>query len=218
MGRLLIPAMFLLFILPAVACGSTTGTATKTGNAITATQSATVVPVVGGSVTTSGGGTGAMATARSAAPSTAASSVPSAAPAATGLYGPNTLVSVKNWDMAVNRVERPGKELVWSQYGNKSVAAGTWLIVVFDMKNTGNTNFGVNTGDFVLQAAGGITYKVSTDVSTYSYATLKGTQQIGSQVPPGVNVTFNVIFDIAPDAKDMVLIFNQDTKPKFTLP
>jgi Rieske Fe-S protein len=218
MRRLLIPAMFLLFILPAVACGSSTGTATKTGNAITATQSATVVPVVTGSVTTSGGGTGAMATARSAAPSTAASSAPSAVPAATGLYGPNTLVSVKNWDMAVNRVERPGKELVWSDFNNKSVAAGEWVIVVFDLKNTGNTNFGINLTDVQLNAPGGITYKPSTDGGALTYSTFKKAQMLGGQVPPGVSVQYQIVFDVAPNTAGLTFQFNQDTKPKFTLP
>jgi hypothetical protein len=215
MRRLMIPAMFLLFVLPAIACGSTTGTATKTGNA---TQVATVAPVAVGSVTTSGGGIGGTATARSAAPSTAASSVPSAAPAATGIYAPNTLVSVKNWDMAVNRVERPGKELVWSDFNNKSVAAGEWLIVVFDLKNTGTTNFGINLTDVQLNAPGGIIYKPSTDGGVLTYSTFKKAQMLGGQVPPGVSVQYYIVFDVAPNTIGLIFQFNQDTKPKFTLP
>jgi len=126
--------------------------------------------------------------AAAAAKSTAAPPTATAGPQA---YGPNTLVSVKNWNMAVAKIDKPGKDLVWSQYGNKSTAAGTWLVVVFDMKNTGNTNFGVNTSDFELRAANGVTYKVSDDLGAgYSYSEYKGGQQIGNQVPPGVNVTY----------------------------
>ena len=132
-------------------------------------------------------------------------------------YGLNTLVSVKNWDMAVARVEQPGKELVWSQFGNKSVAAGTWVVVVFDMKNTGKTNFGVNTSDLELRAANNITYKVSDDFGTYSYSEYKGGQAIGGQVPPGVNVTYHIVFDIAPGTTGLQLVFKQDTKPVFAL-
>ncbi len=134
------------------------------------------------------------------------------------VYGLNELASVKNWDLAVNNVVRPGKELVWSQYGNKSTAAGTWFVVVVDMKNTGNTNFGVNTTDLELLAANGITYKVSTDGgASYEYSGYKGAQRIGGQVPPGVNVTYHVVFDVAPNATDLKLVFKQDKNPTFAV-
>jgi uncharacterized membrane protein len=153
-----------------------------------------------------------------APPATAASAAPAAAPAAGPAngqtYGLNELASVKNWNLAIQKVEKPGKELVWSQFGNKSVAAGTWFVVVVDMKNTGNQNFGVNTSDFELKA-GNVTYKVSDDLGTYGYSDLKGGQKISGQVPPGVNVTFYVIFDVAPTATDLQFIFKQDKKPIF---
>lgn len=212
MKRLIVPLVGLLFILPALACGSTAGTATQGGSAATATRASGAAPSAAASATTASGSP-SVAPARSAVPSAA----PSAAPAA-NVYPPNTLVSVKNWDMAVNRVERPGKELVWSQFGNKSNAAGEWLIVVFDMKNTGNTNFGVNTTDFTLIAPGGIIYRPSSDMGAFSYSTFKGGQQIGGQVPPGVSVTYYLPFDIAPGTTGLALVFNQDTKPRFTLP
>jgi hypothetical protein len=120
--------------------------------------------------------------------------------------------------MAVNRVERPGKELVWSEFNNKSLAAGEWLVVVFDMKNTGNTNFGVNASDFTLTAPGGITYRPSSDMGAFAYSTFKRGQQIGGQVPPGVSVTYYLPFDIAPGATGLELVFGQDKKPRFTLP
>ncbi len=135
-----------------------------------------------------------------------------------GIYPPNTLVSVKNWDMALNRVEHPGKTLTWSQYNNVSNAAGEWVVVIFDMKNTGNTNFGVNQGDFQLLADGGITYRPSTDGGAIIYSSFKGGQNIGSQTPPGVSVTYYIPFDVAPGATGLTFQFNQDTKPKFTLP
>lgn len=134
-------------------------------------------------------------------------------------YALKQVVSVKNWDLTVDRAQQFGKEMVWSQYGNKSVAAGTWYVVVVQMRNTGNTNFGVNGGiDFALQAAGGITYKPSTDAGAYMYSQYQGGQQIGGQVPPGVTVTYFVAFDIAPDAKDLSFVFQQDSRPRFVLP
>jgi len=111
-------------------------------------------------------------------------------------------VSVKNWNMTVTKVEKPGITLVTSQYGSKSDAAGTWVVVTVTMKNTGNQSFGVNTSDFVLKDSAGRTYKVSDDAgATYEYSTYKGGKQLGYDVPPTVTVTYYIVFDIAPDAK-----------------
>ncbi len=200
----------LVFLIPAMACGSTTGAATKTASAApTAAVAASSPPT--------GAATRAATVAANTAPSTAASAAPASA-APKGIYPPNTLVSVKNWDMALNRVEHPGKTLTWSQYNNVSNAAGEWVVVIFDMKNTGNTNFGVNQGDFQLLADGGITYRPSTDGGAIIYSSFKGGQNIGSQTPPGVSVTYYIPFDVAPGATGLTFQFNQDTKPKFTLP
>jgi hypothetical protein len=39
--------------------------------------------------------------------------------------GQNQVVSIKNWDVSVVGVEKPGKELIWSKVNNKSTAVGT---------------------------------------------------------------------------------------------
>jgi uncharacterized membrane protein len=147
-----------------------------------------------------------------AAPTTA----PASGPANGQAYGLNELASVKNWDLAIQKIEKPGKDLIWSQYGNKSTAAGTWFVVVVDMKNTGNQNFGVNSSDFELRS-GNVTYKVSDDFGSYSYSDSKGGQKVGGQVPPGVSVTYYIVFDVAPNATDLQFVFKQDKKPVFTV-
>lgn len=206
---------FLLFVIPALACGST-ATPTSKGSSAAPTVAATTRPSTAPS--TAPAASAAASTAPTIAPKPSASVAPaSAPPAAATTHGLNELVSVKNWDMAVAGVERPGKELVWSEFGNKALAAGTWIVIAFDMKNTGNTNFGVNTPDFELQAAGGITYKVTSDIAAFSYASFKKGQNIGGQVPPGVTVRYYVIFDVAPDATGLRLVFKQDTKPQFAI-
>lgn len=166
MRRLLIPAVLALFMLPALACGSSTGAGSK----------------------------------------------PTPAPLAQG-----QTATVKNWDITLVGVERPGKELVWSQYGNKSAAAGEWVVAIVKLKNTGDRNFGVNNPDFELQA-GGATYQVSSDAGAYAYSAHKGGQQVGGQVPPGVEVTYHLVFDLAPNAATPTLVFKQDSKPRFVLP
>jgi hypothetical protein len=145
---------------------------------------------------------------------------PKPAPTATAVpqtYDLNQLVSVKNWDVAVGGVERPGKMLTWSQFGNVSNAAGTWVIVLCDLKNTGSQNFGVNTPDFQLLDGKGNKYNVSSDMGAIGYSQYKGGQAIGGQVPPGVSVRYYVPFDVAPDATGLRFIFNQDKKPAFDI-
>ncbi len=190
-----------LFTLSTVACGSAPDAATKAPSGGTAATA----------VTTRVSGTTASNTGSSAPKPTNTPNPPPAAAKTTGL---NELVSVKNWDLAIQKVETPGKELLWSQFGNKSTAAGTWFIVVVDMKNTGNQNFGVNNSDFELKA-GTVTYKVSDDLGSYGYSESKGGQRVAGQVPPGVNVTYYVVFDIAPNATDLQFTFKQDKKPVF---
>lgn len=164
MRKLAIPLVGLLFVLPALACGSTTGS----GNA-------------------------------------------TRAPLSQG-----TTASIKHWDVTLVSVDRPGKTLVWSQFGNQSAAAGEWLIAVVKLRNTGKENFGLNTHDFELQ--GSATYKVSSDIGALSYSEFKGGQRVGGQVPPGVDVTYHIPFDVAPGATGLALVFNQDTKPRFAIP
>lgn len=166
MRRLVIPLVGLLFILPALACGSTAGGG----------KSATSPPLVQGDTAT-----------------------------------------VKNWDVTLVSVERPGKELVWSQFGNKSVAVGEWVVPVVKLKNTGNQNFGVNGFDFELQG-GGVTYKVSSDIGALTYGTNKGGQQINGQVPPGSEATVYLPFDVTPGTTGLALVFKQGTTPRFALP
>lgn len=166
MKRLAIPLVALLFVLPALACGSTSGT---------------------------GGG------------------------AKSQTYTQGQTASVKNWDVMLVGVERPGKDLVWSQFGNKSTAVGEWIVAQVKLKNTGKQNFGVNTFDFQLEG-GGVTYKTSSDIGALTYSTYKGGQQISGQVPPGSEATVFLPFDVTPGTTGLALVFTQDTKPRFTLP
>ena len=41
---------------------------------------------------------------------------------------------------------------------------------------------------------------------------------LGGQVPPGVRVQYHIVSDGAPNTTGPICRFNQDTKPKCTLP
>ncbi len=144
---------------------------------------------LGGGASEGGGGAGGAGGSNSTAVTTAA-------------FTAGQTANVRNWDLAVKDVERPGKDLVWSQVGNKSQAAGEWLVVIVEMKNTGNRNFGVNNHDFELRTAGGAVYNVSSDIGAYSYSETKGGQRIGGQVPPGVVVRY-YIPSMSPSARPL---------------
>ena len=210
-----------LIAIPLLLCIGIVATQSKSsggGSTVaTATQGGTTVAAAAGQPTATTAQAKAVPTEKPAAPTATPKPAPTEKPTPPPPPGLNQLVSVKNWDLAVAAVERPGKELVWSQYGNKSAAAGTWFIVVVDMKNTGNTNFGVNTSDFELNAAGGVKYNVSSDLGVYGYSELKGGQPIGGQVPPGVSVRYYVVFDVAPNATGLTLKFKQDKNPFFAV-
>lgn len=140
-----------------------------------------------------------------------------AAPKGPQTYGLNQPASVKNWDVAVIEVDRPGTTLTWSSYGNTTPASGTWLVVAVTLKNTGKTNFGVNYTDFELDAAGGVTYQPAIDFGAISYVTFKGGQPVANPVPPGVTARTYLVFDVNPAATDLRLVFKQDQRPVFAL-
>ena len=89
-------------------------------------------------------------------------------------YALNQPATVKHWRIAVTQAQTRGKDLVWSEFGNKDTAAGTWYIVTVTMTNSGNENFGVNTWDFELHDGAGATYKVSDAAGAYAYSEFRG--------------------------------------------
>jgi len=131
-------------------------------------------------------------------------------PTATPLPSLNQVVSAKNWDIALTAVEKPGKTLAWSSYGNKTTASGTWLVVSLDATNTGRENFGLDYSDFTLYDGNGIKYNVTEDSGVrYGYTESRGGSNVGAQVPPGVTVHYYIVFDINPEAKGLRLEFSQ---------
>lgn len=126
-------------------------------------------------------------------------------------------VATKDWTLQVADVSRPGKVLKWSDYGNTVTAAGTFVVVKIDMKNTGTTNFGVNTWDFELKDSAGIIYKHADQTGTSGYSEYAGGKRLGEQVPPGVTVAYFLVYDINPAANGLQLVFKQSGNPVFGL-
>lgn len=134
----------------------------------------------------------------------------------TKAHGLNELVSVRNWDLAIQKVERRGTRLALSQFSNTVVAKGVWFLILVDMKNTGTKNLGVSVADFALRS-GGATYTMLDSPEAFGYSETRGGRRIGDQIPPGTSVTYYTIFDVPTDATDLKLVFKQDTNPVFAV-
>lgn len=129
-------------------------------------------------------------------------------PTPTPRPGMGTMLQTRNWKISLDGVERPGTNLVWSKFGNASEAVGEFVVVYLTLENIGRTNFSVNSWDFELKVAGNVTYKTAS--CCFLFADSKGMLGLGHQMPPGVPAQAPIIFDVAPNAADLRLVFLQD--------
>jgi hypothetical protein len=141
---------------------------------------------------------------------------PTAPPTPTKIYGLNELVSVKGWDLAIQKVERIGNRLAWSQFNPVLVANGTWFAVVVDLKNTGGAPATLALTDFTLRA-GEATFTAPDVSNINAYGQARGGKAIGDPVPAGVSVSYYTIYDVAPDATNLQFTFLKDTQPVFAV-
>ena len=139
-------------------------------------------------------------------PPTATARPPTATPTPLPKVG-QTLAS-GNWEYTVTSIEK-AKTLTWSDYGNTTEAKGIWLIVYLTLKNIGKENFSIYSWDFELNDATGVKYSISTDGGAMMFVSYKKLARLGEQIPPGVPVKTALIFDIAPDARELRLQLKQ---------
>lgn len=147
---------------------------------------------------------------------TAKPAQPTVPPIPTKTYGLNELVSIKGWDLAIQKVERPGSRFAWSQFNPVLIANGTWFAVIVDLKNTGAAPAALALTDFALRAAGE-NFNPPDVVNINTYGQTRGTKPIGDPVPPGVSVSYYTIYDVPPDATNLQFTFLKDTQPVFAV-
>jgi len=141
---------------------------------------------------------------------------PTVPPTPTKFYGLNELVSIKGWDLAIQKVERIGNRLAWSQFNPVLVANGTWFAVIVDLRNTGSSPATLALTDFTLRAAE-VTFTPPDVGNINVYGQARGTKAIGDPVPAGVSVSYYTIYDVPPDATNMQFTFLKDTQPVFAV-
>lgn len=141
-------------------------------------------------------------------------------PTATALTAPAGLgqtIRLRNWELTVRGVGRPGGTLKWSDDGDTSKAAGTWVVVTVDLRNIGGRDFGVSPWDFSLLAEDGTEYGLSPDAGAAAYSIYQGGSFVGEAMPPGAVARYYLVFDIDPNAAGLRFVFEQDTRPVFDL-
>ena len=131
-------------------------------------------------------------------------------------YGLNVLVNLQGWDMAIQKVDRIGNRLAWSQFSNTVPSTGTWVVIVVDIKNTGTQPQTVNATDFALRS-GATAYPMAEATQIAGYGDARRGQRFGTPIAPGTSVSFYTIYDLPLDAANLLLTFKQDSQPVFAV-
>ena len=158
---------------------------------------------------------GSVATPEVEAPPAEPTAIPQPTPPAV-TYGLNQLVTIQGWDMAIQRVDRIGTRLAWSQFANTVPSTGTWVVIIVDMKNTDAQPRAVNADQFVLRSGTSV-YPMAEPTQVAGYGAQRRGWRFGEPVPPGTSVSFYTVYDLPPDAKGLLLTFKHDTQPIFAV-
>lgn len=136
------------------------------------------------------------------------------APAATS----GATLATRHWRIAVTSVQRQAT-LAWNRHGGEQGAVGEWLLVAIDLTNLGRENFGVNRWDFAVRDGAGNTYQHANGWVALTHPERLGYAPAANrQVPPGLTLPVLLVFDVAPAAAPLELVFNQDGRPRVALP
>lgn len=135
------------------------------------------------------------------APSATGAVKPGAEPTAVPRIG--DVVERGNWAYQVTGAERQ-REVVWSQFGNKTEAKGVWQIVRIRLKNISRQSYPIHAHDFELRDGAGVTYKPDVMTSGMVSRHLK-LSALGEQFPPGVDAETVLLADVNPDANGLRL-------------
>lgn len=123
---------------------------------------------------------------------------------------------VGSWTVTVIGVTRPGKNLVWSDYGNKTLAGGEWLVIEVAIRNDGKSSTALQRDNFGIKDQDNNTYFA--DFYGNAYSEYKGGLDIDRAVPPGVTNRSYLAFDVRPGLVEPYLIFLLDSDNYWVYP
>jgi hypothetical protein len=122
---------------------------------------------------------------------------PTPKPEPTAMSKIGDTVGKGNWGYLVTETARE-KTITWSDFGNKTTAKGIWQIVHVRVLNISKETLPINTWDFEVKDAKGITYKA--DLNSITYSSYKNLSKPMDNYPPGVPAEIALIFDVNPEA------------------
>lgn len=197
-----IVACVVLSVLGSLASrGNSTNTTSSTGAANTPTSGSNQVAV-----------TQPTDTAAAAAPAAPTNTTePPTATAAPKVAGIGDTVTVGSWKVTVDKVAKEA-EVDWSGFKNMEVAKGVFAEVFATVENTTNKSASVNSFDWKLVDSQGAEYDTCSELGCYGYPTQLKLETFNKPIPPRTAVKMLGMFDVAKDAKGLMLVIERDTK------
>lgn len=92
-----------------------------------------------------------------------------------------------------------------NQFIESPTAKGIFVVLVVEVTNTGKETGNVAFSNFELTDAQGRTYKTSDDFHLFSVVKQFAEGQPSDDIPPGLTNQFPLVFDVTPDASDLLL-------------
>lgn len=131
---------------------------------------------------------------------------------------PNSLKQ-EQWELEILKVENQGKELEWSNYENKEIASGYWLIIVANVKNLTNQTMAINTANFRIIGKNKNIYEhyqnlaIAENYGVYR----KGQAILNSIIKPYERSKYYLVYDLPSDVEAEYIEFIPKLNEKGTL-
>ncbi len=120
-------------------------------------------------------------------------------------------VDVGVWHVTVEKVARM-KEFDWSGYKTMQTAKGEYELVYVTAQNTSGKTASINSFDYKLTDSTGAEYTSCAEFGCFAYPKTVKRDSFNTETPPRTQTKLLAIFDVAPDAKGLVLTIEGNTK------
>ena len=118
------------------------------------------------------------------------------------------------WSLMLEKVERPGRVLEWSNPAGRLDAKGEILLVTLQVRNISRTSASLTPRSFDLNSKDGSSYNPLTCCVPYLTAKSERSLLFATEFPAGVSGRMTLVFDVDPKDSGFALVF-VDSKGKF---
>ena len=129
-----------------------------------------------------------------------------AAPTAAALPTVGSEAQSGGWKIAFQKMDTESV-LGRTQFSKGTPAQGKFVVLTLAATNLQKQTSNLNSWDFVLKSADGVTYKTSSEGSTALIFDDKGVKPLGlaEEIQPGLTKPFRLVFDVNPAVKEYTL-------------